>query len=314
LFLYLRPRIGGRFKRVCAAAVKDADVVFLEYPFWAKPLSSLCSACSKRLILTNHDQAWKSWTSYGLARRFGAELLKKLEVSAMRSADRCVVVSTADRDAFAAMGVDAVVIPNAVDCEVSPVATASSLGAKWEIIRGSAAALFVGGGWFPNQVAVARICHDIAPRLPEVAFYVIGRCTDGFFGTRPSNVLFLQGVDSADLEGFYSLADVVVIPISEGTGTSLKAVEALSRGKAVVSTSVGVRDLPVVSGVHALVEDDFSKYPEVIRGVLADTSRRASLELSARQVMLRYDYRTVYRPYLDMIDQSMANHMKRSVR
>jgi hypothetical protein len=85
-------------------------------------------------------------------------------------------------------------------------------------------------------------------------------------------------VDSAVLALLYHLADLLV-PLSTRTGSSVKMIEALAAGKALLGTSVALRGLELTPGLDSLLEDDFSRSPGLIRATLRD---RAGLSAIGR--------------------------------
>lgn len=89
----------------------------------------------------------------------------------------------------------------------------------------------------------------------------------------------------ADLESFYDELDVVVNPTTIGTGLKIKTVEALARGKPIVSTVTGFDGLPVHSPFHSCVDmqDLVARLEEVLHGSyplpkLANVSRHVHAE------------------------------------
>jgi glycosyltransferase involved in cell wall biosynthesis len=76
-------------------------------------------------------------------------------------------------------------------------------------------------------------------------------------------------------------AAVVVAPLRVGGGVKVKVLEALSRGKAVVSTSVGVQGL---TQSPAVVADEPAAFATAVADLLADPAARDRRE----QAALRY--------------------------
>ena len=58
-----------------------------------------------------------------------------------------------------------------------------------------------------------------------------------------------------DIRPFLARGSVCIVPLRIGGGTRLKIFEAMSMGKAVVSTSVGAEGLPVQTGENILLAD-----------------------------------------------------------
>ena len=119
---------------------------------------------------------------------------------------------------------------------------------------------------------------------------------------RCPNLIALGFVEDGALEIVYSLASIIVIPLKKGTGASLKTIEAMSRGKVVIGTEVAFRGYPVCSGTNCVVENDVTRYPELISGLLADRETRGRIAEAATAFALSYDYRIVYKRYLDLIE------------
>jgi glycosyltransferase involved in cell wall biosynthesis len=100
------------------------------------------------------------------------------------------------------------------------------------------------------------------------------------------------GVD--DVRPYMRDAAVYVVPLRIGGGTRLKIFEAMSMGKAVVSTKVGAEGLPVTSGTHVLIADDPRAFAQSVVDLLRNGDRRRQLETAARSLVeQRYDWSAV---------------------
>jgi glycosyltransferase involved in cell wall biosynthesis len=77
-------------------------------------------------------------------------------------------------------------------------------------------------------------------------------------------------------------ADIALCPLLEGSGTSLKTVEYLAAGLALVSTPVGVRGLEVRDGEQALVVG-VEDFPAAVARLAGDAELRARLGAAARR-------------------------------
>jgi glycosyltransferase involved in cell wall biosynthesis len=87
----------------------------------------------------------------------------------------------------------------------------------------------------------------------------------------------------------------VVVPILTGAGIRVKIVEAMSAGRAIVSTSRGWEGLAHVEpGRHLLVADDPREFAEETIRLLRDRELRERLADAARELAVReYDWRTL---------------------
>ena len=285
------PRTLTGFDAALRAVVANSDVAFVEYPFWMPYVAPVCRDAGIPVVLTLHDIHAQAHQAQPIV----AERIARRELDATRLADAVFCVSAEDRAYLAAHGIDAALAINPIARDAcrsaSPEATLA-LRERYGLGTGPLC-MFVGSRVVPNFEAAAAL-ERIAPQLPDCTFVIAGRCvTRG----RHANVVRLGFLDGAELEALYSAADAVVLPLSSGTGTSLKFVEALAYGKAIVATATGARGYEAESGVHAHVVPDVASVPAGLRRVLDDAMYRITLEAGARMLATRYDFHTVFEPY-----------------
>lgn len=101
-------------------------------------------------------------------------------------------------------------------------------------------------GYAPNVDAASYLCGEILPRVrarvPEVKLWLVG--TDP-----PAEVRALAGAGVRvtgrvpEIAPYIDVADVVVCPLRVGGGMKVKAIEALRRGKCIVTSSIGAQGL-----------------------------------------------------------------------
>jgi len=301
------------FAGLLRETVRWADIVLVEYTFFAARVIREARKLGKKVIVTDHDVIAhdpENAQSGGFMRR----AVLKRELQALRGADCAVSVCEEDRKAFLDYGAPTVCIPHGIEirraaAELTAAGSRTILHDKFHIeIPTRPVCLFVGSNIRPN-VEAARSIEAIAEspqeawvataKLGRPFFMVAGRCMEKRQGP---NLASLGYIDGEVLDLAYSIAEIVVIPLVEGTGSSLKTIEAMSRGKPVVGTSVAFRGYPVQDGVHCIVEGSLSDYPAAIARLLADAEARERLGKAAMDFADEYDYRTVYKAYGDLID------------
>ena len=82
---------------------------------------------------------------------------------------------------------------------------------------------------------------------------------------------------------FFAQATAVVVPILTGAGIRVKIVEAMSAGRAIVSTSLGWEGLPHVEpGRHLLVADEPAAFAAATLRLLREPELRGRLAKDAR--------------------------------
>jgi glycosyltransferase involved in cell wall biosynthesis len=98
----------------------------------------------------------------------------------------------------------------------------------------------------------------------------------------------------SDLTPLYADAAVVVAPVRTGGGTRIKVLEALARGRALVSTSFAAEGLGLGGGVHLELADTAAEFAAACVRLLSDQKRRMGLATAGRAyVAERFDWRNI---------------------
>jgi polysaccharide biosynthesis protein PslH len=113
---------------------------------------------------------------------------------------------------------------------------------------------------------------------------------------------FVDDIRPAVLAG-----DVSVIPLRVGSGTRLKAFEAMALGRPVVSTVLGVEGLAVKPGEHCLVADAADAFAANIVRLLEDAGLRRRLAGAARGLLEeRFSWASVGRQFEAICQRTVA--------
>ncbi len=309
LNFFLGPRFDRNFRAAIESRAQQSDLMFLEYPFWASTVIPVCRARGVPTVVTAYDI---------LSRTFGAHMgakrvLEREELRALRHADYPCCVSEEDQRFFAQHGVDARCAHNPLDVERCHVEPRSDVVDGFRVSRAlgdTPVCLFFGSRHPPNCDAAEILEHQIAPRVPEATFVIAGTCAPP---GRSGNVLKLGEVTEGERRILYTLASLVTIPLHQGTGSSLKLIEALAYGKPVVTTQVGARGYPLKHGVHAVVADHVPAHAKLITALLQDPTRREELGRRGRAFAERYDYKRVFTAYEQVLADVRASGARATV-
>ena len=144
----------------------------------------------------------------------------------------------------------------------------------------------------PNREAAIWLAREIMPavreRQPEATLRIVGR-------TPPPEVLDLAGpgieivADAPSVDPHLEAAAVVVAPVRSGGGMRMKVLEAIARGKAVVTTTLGAEGFSSFGEeLPFAVADDAAGQAEAIAALLGDDGRRRSLGVEAREFAVRH--------------------------
>lgn len=222
--------------------------------------------------------------------------MRRYEAEICRRARLTVAVSPQDRDMLAADAGNVAIraVPTGVDTGYfKPNGTSEK---PLEIV-------FTGSmDWHPNEDAILHFITEILPavrrELPQASLTVVGR--------NPSSILRRAAAEAGvkvtgtveDVRPYIDAAAVYVVPLRVGGGTRLKVFEALSMGKAVVSTAVGVEGLPLSPGEHYLRADEPAAFASAVVALLRNPERRRALGQAGQQLThARYAWPQVAREF-----------------
>lgn len=147
------------------------------------------------------------------------------------------------------------------------------------------AVLFVGSGHPANEDALERLIRDIMPQVrarhPRAQLLVAGSICDAL----PAGAACVPLGRLPDLAAAYARADVVVNPVSLGTGLKIKCLEALSFGKPLVTTAEGARGLESGAGRAFLLADDAPAFAGSVVRLLTDRQAARALAQAGRSFL-----------------------------
>jgi glycosyltransferase involved in cell wall biosynthesis len=150
--------------------------------------------------------------------------------------------------------------------------------------RGHVLTLLANFGYAPNVDAALHLCRDILPAIQaaidDVHVWLVGNAPPpDIQGLAGLHVTVTGYVD--DVRPFLDAADLVVCPLRIGGGVKVKMIEALRRGKAIVSSSIGAQGLPTEACEALMLADDPAGFARAVITLLGDGPRRGQLERRA---------------------------------
>jgi len=152
--------------------------------------------------------------------------------------------------------------------------------------------------WLPNEDGMLHFVREILPLVrqaePDTTLSIVGRApTPPVVRMADEPGIEVTGrVD--DVRPHVAAADVYVVPLRIGGGTRLKIFEAMSMGKAVVSTTIGAEGLPVTNGRDIAIADTPEDFAKAVVALIRGDAERQRLEAAARRLVVeRYDWSAV---------------------
>jgi glycosyltransferase involved in cell wall biosynthesis len=282
---------------------KHPDVVVADFPHSAvllpdrlEPASVMFTHNVEAEILERHAAVATGWRR--LVWRREARKMDAFERATLRRFDSVVAVS--DRDA-------AVLAKRYGLRQVRRIET----GVDLEFYRYQApradgvVAVFAGAMDSRSNIdGIEFLLRQVWPRVqavrPEAAMLIAGR--------NPPPALVAEAKASgmnwrftgsvADIRPHLHAGDISLIPLRVGSGTRLKAFEAMASGLPVVSTLLGVEGLGLTPGDHFLAADTGAEFADAIIALLGDAPRRTAMAEAGRALLeARYSWATIARQF-----------------
>ena len=209
-----------------------------------------------------------------------AEFARRFERQMVDGYDLAIAMSQQDADA---LGGRSVVIPNGVDLQrFRPTA----LPGEPRLL------LSASFNWFPNVDGAQWFCSEVLPRvrakIEDATLLLVGRQPDD----KTRRLKDLPGVeahfDVPSLVPYLAACRIALVPLRIGSGTRLKALEAMASGRPLAGTAIGLEGLGLRNGESAAVADEPQELADQIielcrNDVLANSLAQAGRELAASQ-------------------------------
>ena len=300
-WIYYAFRFDAGFKQWLEDITDWADVVLLEYPFWAAIAGPICRRKGVKLILTAHDVLAKqlpegSW--------LGQVALAE-ELQGLKEADEVVTLSPDDQTFFQNYGITNHCVPIGLDMGSyensldSATALAELQSLDTTIDWRKPYCLFVGSQHTPNIEAVNKIkALAQTNNNDQWQAIAVGGCASP---CQTRNFFALGKVSHSVLQALYQRAAIVLIPLEAGTGMSVKTLEAMAYGKVILGTAIAFRGYPVESGIHCLINDNLEDYGRQIEEIIQRPQDYQALGKTAKAFAHNYDYHRLYKTYLDLL-------------
>ncbi len=232
-----------------------------------------------------------------------ARSVRRMESIALAQVDQFWVCSETDAAAMASLYLKAPtqqklrnkieVIPNCVELDRYAEPAQSSQEQSHKATEESAASqiLFLGSfGYAPNEEAARILIEQVYPKFqqchPTARLMLVGRGPKPWMeaaAQQHSNIVVTGQVEA--VEPYLHDADVMVVPLRQGSGTRLKLLEAFAAKLPVVSTYKAAEGLTVMDGQHLLLRDEVEGIVEAIDQLLSSSPLQQKLTESAYELV-----------------------------
>lgn len=307
------------------AAIEAADVVVYSHP-WLHPPTAPFLDRSRQLVV------YDSQNVEGILRMkllddgaAGTDVVRevvRIERNLCLAADLVLACSPDDARGFERLyGLSPAkirIVPNGAFTERRPPATAAGkAAAKRKLgLKATPLAIFLGSAYDPNVEAARYIIDDLAPKVPQVKFAIVGGVGQALKGKVPGNVVVTGSVSEADKAAWLDAADIAVNPMFSGSGTNIKMLDFMAAGLPVIATPTGARGIEtsaeafrvakpqdIAAAVTSLSENQTMR-DQIGATAIAQVRRFYSWErISANlgQILTRHHARLHQRPQISVI-------------
>ena len=265
------------------------DIVHVESIFMAPYLDTIRRFSKAPVVLRAHNVEHRIWQQIAKGERrylrrwylkHLALSLRQYELEKVNIFDGIVCITEADADMFRQLGCRKrmVSIPFGVDLKpLTPTDPEPN-------------SLFHIGSmdWMPNQASITWFLDKVWPLLhremPQLHLYLAGR-------RMPTQLLQsrLEGVtvvgEVEDSGKFIASKQINIVPLLSGSGIRIKIIEAMSLGKAIVTTSVGAAGIDYTDGHNLLIADTAEGFVNQVRRLIDNPELSVALGQNARKLV-----------------------------
>jgi glycosyltransferase involved in cell wall biosynthesis len=170
--------------------------------------------------------------------------------------------------------------------------------------------------WLPNEDAILYLSESILPKIrvqePGAAVWVVGRSPSQKLrdvGAKKVGIHVTGTVE--DVRPYIAESQVYIVPLRIGGGTRIKIFEAMSMGKAVVSTSVGAEGLPVEHTKNIILADSPEEFASQVVRLLRDQRAREAIGRAARKLVEEnYSWASVATSFEGVLHRAMEARIR----
>lgn len=276
------------------------DVIQLETVYMCAYLDIIRKNSNAKVVLRAHNIEHEIWErvinneSNPLKKgylRYLNRKLKRFELSVLNKVDLLLPISERDNNLFRDLGYTGTSF-------VVPIGIKSSPSVEKDAYKDLISFGFIGSlDWVPNQEGLSWFVEHIWKPFhklnPGYIFNIAGRNTPDWIKNAnwPGTVVHGE-VDSA--ESFTSDNEVMVVPLLSGSGMRAKILEALSLGRNIVTTQVGLEGIEVNELNAVYVADEPSDFIHHLEQLTKQNGEVKTHGQIARDYVLNaYDYQKV---------------------
>lgn len=271
------------------------DVVLLE-TLYLTPYVTLIKAKSQAHVsLRSHNIESQIWydlylgAGRGLKRQYlkiCADRLTEYESENLQSYDSILPITFLDAEKYKQQGYNGALLTIPVGMELAPHSIAE------DIILSSPSPInagYIGSmDWKPNIEGLRWFANKAWPRLAkdfDIEFHLAGRNMGNEWKELDLAGFHPVGeVESA--EAFVQDLDLIIVPLFSGSGIRVKILEAMAKGKVVMSTPKGFEGIDIIDGVNGFIFNTDQEICECLTRLSNNPGLWQSIAIKARETIV----------------------------
>jgi glycosyltransferase involved in cell wall biosynthesis len=273
---------------------EDFDVVILETVYMAVYVDVIRKYSSAKIILRPHNVEHLIWKQIAENNHRGfkklylsilAKQLERFESSVISSFDSVLCISPTDSLWFRKQNNDIPikVIPFGVDIDESLQNTPS--------FRCNNLFSIASMDWYPNLEGIEWFLDNVWKKVyflyPNLVFKIAGRnIPDNLKRIGMQNVEVVGEV--ADAKLFMRENGILIVPLWSGSGIRIKIIEAMSIGKVVITTSIGLEGIVAKDREEVLIANTVQEFIKAITFCIENPATCEQIGKNARQLIKEY--------------------------
>ncbi len=287
------------------------DIIQLETLYLAPYMSTIRRLSNAQVVMRSHNVEYEIWErcaeniTFAPKRWYLRHLTKQLrdyERSQLNQYDLLLPITQRDKKHFERLGcrTQTYVLPIGLETRCGPP--------TYESYRNAPDLHFIGSlDWLPNLEGLQWFLNDVWPeihrRCPDIMFHVAGRnMPHSISQLRMKNVVLHGEVE--DSCAFVSAHSISVVPLLSGGGMRAKILEAMSLGRVVVTTTIGLEGIKARNRQDLFIADTVEQFVLVIEECLQRGRRLEFIGRNAFSVFHRhYDRRILGQRLLETYGQ-----------
>ena len=222
----------------------------------------------ERTLVNSRFSLWKLFTNWQTKK------LKKWEISMLKGS-RVWAITNEDSVNLKNIGVENIDI---YPCTFNP-------DSKWKFSGSKSSKVYHLGAldWEPNILGMKWFIEKVLPIISqEIEITIFSKEWPKKINI-PKQVIWCESLNDNIIFDNYG---IFIAPLLSGSGMRIKLLEAMSRGKAVVTSSIGGEGLKCVNGKHIVLADTADEFAKALSNLILDEEFRVNMGNVARKHVL----------------------------